>query len=414
MPAQEYRDEVYFEAKPEKEICFSEEEYHSRLTRIREHMRESDIDCLYLTSPESLFYVSGYRTEWYQAESPMQWPPCSGIAVHRDHDRFILFDGEREAILTRIYTVSKDTRFFPRHSYRDGIQFVAEELKKEGWLAGKLGLEFWSHRPNRAVSERFQRAFENAGGSVVDGSLILREVRWIKSPVEVECLEKAAEIAEVGVRTAREVLRPGVTELEVYGEIVRAMSAAGGENPGITMPVLSGSKANSPHALASRREMAAGEIVAVDVSGVYNRYHINMARTFSLGEPSKEAADIARRAAGSTDVIRGLLRPNLPVRELNEAVLEYYQKEGIWERRGWIGGYEMGIAFPPDWVGHFVYDPLSDVNQDRMFEPGTAVNYENQFFLPDHSGLFLMIVSLLFKEDSATLLSNQPYDLIEI
>ena len=54
---------------------------------------------LFLTSPEAMNWVSGYRCKWSQAESPRPWPAASGIAVHVDHDRYILFDTEREAAL---------------------------------------------------------------------------------------------------------------------------------------------------------------------------------------------------------------------------------------------------------------------------------------------------------------------------
>ena len=88
----EYRDEVYFQSEPEKEIPFPAEEFRDRLTRIRRHMAKAGIDMLYLMAPESMYYVSGYQTEWYQAQSPKQWPASSAIAVHVDHDKFILFD----------------------------------------------------------------------------------------------------------------------------------------------------------------------------------------------------------------------------------------------------------------------------------------------------------------------------------
>ena len=103
------------------------------------------------------------------------------------------------------------------------------------------------------------------------------------------------------------------------------------------------------------------------------------------------------------------------MRELNEALAEYYKAQGVRNQRGWIGGYEMGIAFPPDWVGNFVYDPLVEKDADRCIEPGTAVNYENQFFLPRHAGLYFMVESLLFfKEEEAKLLSKIPYALTGI
>ena len=411
----EYRDEVYFQARAEPEVPFDETEFAGRLRRIRAAMARARIDCLFLTSPESLYYASGYQCMWYQTESPMEWPASSGIAVHVDHDRFIHFETEREAVLTRTFTFSQDTRFFPRDSYRDGTRFIAAELKEEGWLEGNVGLEFWAGRPNRAVSGRFQGAFEAAGAHVVDGSAVVREVRWKKSAAEMACLHEAARIAMAGLERAREVIRPGVTELEVQGEILRALTAAGGEMPAMMLPVLSGPKANACHAVSTRRRMQAGELVVLDVAGVHKRYHVNAARAFSLGEPSPEVRDTAARAAGMMDRVRECLRPGLPVRELNETTRRYYDVHGLWERRGWVGGYEMGIAFYPDWVGNFVYDPLSDKNADRSFEPGTAVNYEIQVFLPRHAGCFVTIETLLFGAERVTLATEQfPYGLAVI
>ena len=411
----DYRDEVYFEAQPEREAPFSEEEFAGRLTRIREAMARAGIDCLFLSSPESMYYVSGYVCMWYHTESPIEWSATNGIAVHVDHDRFIHFETEREAVLTRTFTVSKDTRYFPKSSYRDGTAFIASELKAEGWLSGSVGLEMYAMRPNRAVSDRFQAAFEAEGARVVDGSRILREVRWVKTPAEMACLRESCRIAAAGLERAREVLAPGVTELEVQGEVICAMAKAGGELQSMMLPVLSGKKSNAAHAIATRRRIRAGETVTIDVAGVCKRYHMNCARTFSLGEPAPDVKDVADRSVAVMDVVRDCLRPNLPVRELNEKVKAHYEAEGLWTSRGWIGGYEMGIGFLSDWVGNFVYDPLSEKNADRVFEPGTAVNHEIQIFLPRHTGQFFMIESLLFEDDRASFATpDVPYSLIVV
>ena len=68
----------------------------------------------------------------------------------------------------------------------------------------------------------------------------MRELRWVKSPLERAAMREAAEIADTGMQAARDALAPGVTELEVYGEMVAALARAGGENPAITQPVLFG------------------------------------------------------------------------------------------------------------------------------------------------------------------------------
>jgi Xaa-Pro aminopeptidase len=404
----EYRDEVYFDSQPEPEPPFDRAEFAWRRRRVREQMERDGIATLVVSAPESMFYLTGYQCEWYQAQSPRQWPAGSCTAIRVDDDRVIHFDTEREAALGRIFACPDDTRFFPRTNLRDGAEFVVSELAREGWLRGPVGIEMWSYRPNRPLSHRFQGLLEAAGATVIDGTQVLREVRWLKSHAEMACLVEAARIADIGIQAAADAIAPGVTELEVYGEMVRAMAAAGGENPAITMPVLSGMKTNAAHALSTRRVIGQGEVVTVDVCGVVNRYHANAARTFHTGEPPPDLAVVAAAAAGSIEVVRSLLRPGLPVRELNETLFDYYRDAGLWASRGWIGGYEMGIAFYGDWVGNFVYDPLAELNADRVFESGTAVNCETQIFLPRHAGLFFAIDTLLFSDHEARVASALP------
>jgi Xaa-Pro dipeptidase len=399
--------------QPQMEVPFSIAEYEERLRRVREGMKKRQIDLLYLSAPESMHYLSGYQSEWYQAQSPKVWPAVSGIAVHVDHDRFILFDQYEEAVLARYQTVATDIRHFPRTKQTAAVDFVVSELKTTGWLTGPVGLEMWNYRPNRVISGQFQDAFESEGLSVVDGSDVVRDARAIKSPTELAYTQSAMRIADIGMNAAIAAARPGVTELEVYAELIAAMARAGGENPSITLPVLSGPKTASPHSLASRKTIMPGEIVVIDVCGVYHRYHANVARTLSMGEPHPDVADMHERSAGSYRVLEEIIRPNLPVTDLNAAVVQYYEEAGIWGEQRWVGGYELGVGFPPDWVGPWVYDPNLDA-EGQVFHPGVVVNYESQYFLPQSAGLTLLIDTLMFTEDDARILSEVPRELIVV
>ena len=396
------RDLVFDTCQPEKELAFTQEEFDARLTRIRARMDHDGLDMLWLMSPESLYYVSGYTCIWYQAQSPRSWPATSGIAIHRDHDRFILFDTPSEAIMCRYVTCARDVRIFPMGGRRDGKSFVIDELTSEGWLSGgKVGLELHSYRPNPVISRRFEDAFAGAGMTIADGTDLIRELRWIKSPAEIACLEEAARITDIGRQAARDAIRPGVTELDVQAEMNYAMGKAGGEAAGLVLPVTSGAKANCGHAMPGRRVIQAGEQVNLDISGVYNRYHANAGRSFYVGEPPRDVLEYHKLSSGVFDVIDGVLRPGLRVADLVRATRAYYDEVGIWSDAGWVGGYELGLAFPPDWVGHFVYE-MSDTDSDRVFEPGTVVNFESQFFAPRLSGITYYIDMLLFKTDGAS------------
>jgi Xaa-Pro dipeptidase len=407
------KEQIIHYGRPALEAPFSLDEYRERLDRVRTVMEREGIDLLYLGTPESMFYLSGYQAEWYQANSPKIWPPICGVAVHRDHDKFILFDQIWEAVLCRYTTVSTDTRYYTRESQYSAVDFIVSELKSEGWTGGTVGLEMGAYRPNRNVSHQFQEAFETAGCTVVDGTDVVREVRRIKSPTELSYMKTAMQIAEIGMQAAWDTLEPGITELDVYAEMIAAMAHAGGENPAITLPVLSGMKSATPHGLASRKQIMPGEIVVVDICGVYNRYHANMARTFSMGEPHPDVAGVIHKSAQSFDVLNDTVRPGLPVRDLNTTMWNFYKETGILEDHRWIGGYEMGLAFPPDWVGAFVYDPNFDPG-DAVFDPGMVVNYESQVFLPRMAGMSLLIDSIMFTEEDAGLMTDFPRDLIVV
>jgi len=157
----------------------------------------------------------------------------------------------------------------------------------------------------------------------------------------------------------------------------------------------------------------AGEQVNIDVSGVYWRYHANAARSFYVGEPPRDVLDYHDRSSGVFDVIANILKPGLTVGELVKAARQYYDEVGIWSDAGWVGGYELGIGFPPDWVGNFVYE-MSDSDSERIFEPRTCVNFESQFFSPRMSGITYYICTLLFKEDLAELPVKAPRQLVVI
>ena len=50
------------------------------------------------------------------------------------------------------------------------------------------------------------------------------------------------------------------------------------------------------------------------------------------------------------------MQPGMQVLDLLNAVNDHYRASDILDDSYWSGGYELGIAFPPDWVGPFIYD----------------------------------------------------------
>lgn len=389
---------------------FPEAEFRGRLERVRAAMAGAGVDLLFLTSPESIYYLTGFASEWYQAQSGRAFAATSGIAVHVDRDQYIHFETPSEAILTAIGTVSRDVRIFPMEARRNGLAFILGELRAGGWLGGTAGLELYNYRPNPVLAAQFREGFADAGMTVVDGTDIVRGVRHIKSPLEMDCFAEAARIADIGMAAARDTIRPGVTELEVFGEFVAAMARAGGEFPGILPPVMSGFRSNCLHPLATRKAIEMGDRVNVDLCGVFNRYHCNIARGFWVGEPPAAAAQMHEQSIKAFGIIEEMLAPGLNVREMLEAVRDHYAAAGILDEAYWSGGYELGIAFPPDWVGAFIYD-LTMTGPDEVFQPMTVVNHECNFYAPDSLGMSATIETFMFHEDRAEFACKSPREL---
>ncbi len=393
-----------------KEIPFPETEFAQRLSRVRQEMIRQGFTLLFLTSPEAIYYLSGFQCEWYQAQSGRGFPPTSGIAVHVDHDQYIHFETPSEALLTAIGTVSVDVRIFPLNRRRDGISFILEELRGSGWLKGTVGLELYNYRPNPVIAQRIQQAFSAAGLQVRDGTDVVRAVRHVKSALEMEAMEEAARIADIGMAAARDAILPGVTELEVFGAFVSAMAREGGEFPAILPPVMSGFRSHCLHPLASRKQIRRGERVNVDLCGVYKRYHCNISRGFWVGDPPDAVVDLHNRSIGVYPIIERLMRPGLNIRQFLSAVEDYYKTAGILDDCYWSGGYELGIAFPPDWVGPFIYD-LSMTGAEAVFQPMTVVNHECNFFQPGGTGMSTTIETILFYEHVAVFACQSPREI---
>ena len=396
--------------------AFSTAEYEDRLRRVRERMAQDNIDLLWVMMPESMCYLHGFASSWYQGNSRSA---RSGTAVHVDHDKVIHFDSGYHSHLLEGGPGPVEIRYFQG----EPIDFMVKELEANGWLGGTVGLEFQSYRPTRAISERFEEAFRGAGCTVVDGSDVLLQVRLVKSPQELVYIEEAAAICDIGLQAIAETLRPGVTELEVYGELMRAMYAAGGDTPALIQGVGvwrgGGEWGNGrrSHILPSRRRIKAGEVFGADVCGVVHRYHANANRSYVVGEPSAETIRDHKLSAGSFDVLCETAKPGVPLKEVNDALLDYYKATGLWGGTGWALGYELGISFPPDWVGNFGFTireggpSVRGVDADPAewaFPVGTVTNWESLWVRGP------LIDTIIYEADGPRRLSKVPLQMIAV
>ena len=254
------------------------------------------------------------------------------------------------------------------------------------------------------------------GAKVVDESLLIEWIRLVKSPAEIAVMRRAAAIADHAMVAARDAIAPGVMETEIEAAIMQSTMKDGGGYPGIRSMIGTGPRAGTHHSPATQRKIKKGDLVFVDFCSSLHRYHVNLNRTFSLGAADRRWIDLMRASAGCIDAITAAVKPGDPWSKVAEIGDRYLEEKDLKKYLWWAGGYALGIAVPPDWVGSFFAEPREDV-PDQPLQPGMVFNYENQFDVwedwPGGSGA-AYIETLLVTDRGLMVLSALPRGLVVV
>jgi Xaa-Pro dipeptidase len=355
----------------EWELPFSASEYDGRLRRVRLEMERRGLDLLYVTSPANLNYLLGHEAVWFDGRN------LTGLAVPVAAQAPVFFDtGDHETgwppTVAESVLLDETTKFY----FPEGLGVVTAALAERGLLEGKVGLEYWSWAPGGPALAGLARRLRAAGAEVVNGSFVVDHVRLVKSVQELEYTRKALAIADLALGKVRNALRPGVTEKELAAIMYHEVLRLGGDEPGIRMMVHSGPNSNRFHRPATQRAVQKGELVMIDMSAAYNHYHGNTARAFSLG-PNAFWSDTLSRVNDALWETTQAVKPGDPTRRLQELMDLAVDDAGLRDYVWWVGGYTLGVAMPPDWVGH-VYLSEEEGYEAGYLVPGFVANWEIQ------------------------------------
>ena len=172
-------------------------------------------------------------------------------------------------------------------------------------------------------------ALNKEGIEVVDAKLILEQARVIKSPDELICMKAAIEVAEKGVSKMRSVLKPGMTEDELWSILHKTNIENGGE--WIECRILSSGERTNPWMQeSSNKVIQQGEIVAFDTDmvGPYG-YCADISRTFVAGNKfNDEQKKLYVMARSQIDHNFRVIKPGMSFKEfINKSWVlpdEYY------------------------------------------------------------------------------------------
>jgi len=384
-----------------REIPFAEAEYRARARRVRDEMGRRGVDVLFVMSPANICYLTGFESVWYPPRAPL------GVVVSRSDDRLVFLDYERHETLVRRSALFDDAVFY---RYDDAIDSIVAAFQRREWIEGTIGIEWWTQTPGAPLVRETAERLAAVGASIADGDWIVDRVRAVKSEAELSCIRRAAEIVDNAFADLLESVRAGQTELQVAARLDSAMAEQGGEHAAIRTMVSAGPDVwCRTHAPPSRRTLEVGDVVYVDACGVFNRYHADLCRTVAIGRDHPDARLILEQTAGSVEEVRRVVRPGDPLDVAQRAAEEYvfsrFPREQVW----WVGGYSLGIALPPSWVGHTYL--ANDAFESFTWEPGYVTNYENILFDRERGFTASYMETLVMTEDGIDVLSRHSREL---
>jgi len=331
---------------------FSKNEYKNRLKKVQLSMQEKGIELLISQDTANINYLTGYDAwSFYYAQ-------C--VIVHISADEPICFIRAQDAGGAFIKTYLKkeniiiyDEKYihtWPLHPYDALVHLI----KKNKWDKLKIGVEMDAHYFTAYCYEKLKQGLPNA--SIVDSERLVNWVRFVKSDAEIDFMKKAAVISENAMKTAMEIINPGIRQCDAVAEIQKSLfkgtSEYGGEYASITTLLPSGKGTSASHLTASDDKFKKGEATVVELSGTFKRYHAPMARTVNIGKPEKKKIDAMNATNEALEAGIAASKPGNTANDVAQNFWNVLDKYNI--KKESRTGYSIGIGYPPDWGEHTV------------------------------------------------------------
>ena len=352
-----------------------ENELELKWRRIQQAMRQEEADGCLLTMNMNLYYVSGQVFNGYfylPAEGRPYWF-VKRLTVPETNQVHVIRKPEQMPELFRDLNLA-----MPR----------------------KLLLEEDELSYNECI--RLQHVFR--AEATGNASALIRHIRMIKTPWEIEQMRISARRHEAVYREIPACYRPGMRDVELKIEIEKRMRMHGslgyfrafGSNMDIFMgSLLAGENAGEPSpfdfALGGKGIHASGPLgangtllregttVMADMSGNYTAYQTDMTRVFSIGKLPDRAYRVHRVALEIQARMERTAKPGVSCAELYRDALAMAGQEGL---KDCFMGTHLQAKFVGHGVGLEINElPVLTTRSKDILQPGMTFAFEPKFVL---------------------------------
>jgi Xaa-Pro aminopeptidase len=159
---------------------------------------------------------------------------------------------------------------------------------------------------------------------------IMKEVRGIKTALEVEVIQKAIDITNVTFRRLLQFIKPGVMEYEIEAEIFHSFLQQRATGPAYNSIIAAGDRARTLHYVSNDQECKDGELVLMDFGAEYGYYCADLTRTVPVnGKFTRRQKTVYNACLHLHDYAKSLLKPGITILDYTDKVGEEATKQFV-------------------------------------------------------------------------------------
>ena len=364
--------------KKDRDFYTPRKELYDRIERFQERLGLSGLEGALILQKTDLYYFSG------TCQDAVLFIPARGeplLMVRKSIERSL-----EDSSLDRIVAVR-------------GLQDIRGHLAGVPGNKGRIGLELDVLPVNLFL--RYKDLLEPL--EVVDVSGIIREIRMIKSAHEIGLLREAARVSSEMFREIPNLIKEGMTEIELSGELELYIRVRGNQglprvrtfNQELSIQILSGWNAARPSFFNGPtggsglgpffpqgpgfKTIGRHEPIMVDYSAVINGYVADNTRIFSLGSLSGKLTAAHNTALEIKRRLIQMTKPGVDGRELYRTALSLAGEAGL-------ADYFMGYGNKVNFIGHGIGLELDEIpviaKNHQILQPGMVFALEPKFIFP--------------------------------
>ncbi len=328
---------------------FTTTEYEGRLAQVRATMAARGLDGLLVSSQDNICYLTGLSYHGYFSYQLLiisqSGQPC---LITREMERSTIRD-EVPIVRHCPYSDHAGAGGHIADQYVEPVQTTVDTITTVGLTKARLGFEANSSYLPFGIAQRVQEKLPNA--TFEDASDIVSDCRLIKSPAEIACVRKAAEVTDAMMMAGIATAGPEVLQRDVMAAVYQAMLHRGGTYPGFVPLVRTSPDLDHEHSTWRDAPLRYGEPLFLELSGCFRRYHAPAGRLIFLGVAPPKSQHIQKICETAFCAAADTLKPGVLARDVYAAWQTVVDRAGMTDYRRQHCGYSVGIGFPPSWSG---------------------------------------------------------------